>query len=112
MKAVRRTVRWLVVILLLVAVGGGGYAYWWLTRSDELVRTTIQRRLAELSPDWEFSIGQARFDLRGRACVCARALTLHNTCPTLPQSGDTSDEEPPRKKGRVAVTVRRGSAWC
>lgn len=78
--AVGRTIRWMFIILLLIAVAVSGAGYWVWLRGDDLIRDGIQKRFAELAPDWDLGLQSVRFDGDRR---------LHLSSLSLQEKGST-----------------------
>jgi hypothetical protein len=62
----RKTTKWLVILVLLVAAGGGSYGFYLWNESNERIRKVILAKCEEMAPDWDVSIGRARFDWHRR----------------------------------------------
>jgi hypothetical protein len=64
----RKTTKWLVILILvlLAAAGGGGYGFVLWSESNERIKQAIFAKCNEQFPEFDFSIGDARFDWNRR----------------------------------------------
>ncbi len=94
------------VIALLLVVAGGGFGYWLLTRSDELLRQAVAKRVAEILPGWDVEIGRARFDWERQVYIWNTNLKAGSQGATLvhvPEIALTVDGEALSQNQQVVV---------
>lgn len=63
---IRKTTKWLFILVLLIAAIGGWFAFKLWNESNERIRIAILAKCEELVPDWDVTLGRARFDWNRR----------------------------------------------
>lgn len=81
---IRSVLKWLLVFVCLAALGAGGSVWWFWSRSDQMLYEQVLTKLQQKAPDWEVTLGDARFDWQNQSRVNLSNLSLKPPGATQP----------------------------
>jgi len=94
--SVRKTIKWFLLIVVVIGLIGGAYGYWMWSNANRMLLNSVREKLAEKVPDWNVTVGAARFDWHRRIHLYDLTLKSNDGKATLvhiPEAILTVDRE-------------------